>query len=109
VVEEGGTATRADVEGFTEGGKTGTAEIWDNKLKEYSDTRKTVSFVGMLPIEDPQFVCVVVLQEPRAKKDFNLGGGTVAAPIWKETMKQIAAYRNLTPTEEVKSTLGNAL
>ena len=109
VVEEGGTATRADVEGFTEGGKTGTAEIWDNELKAYSDTRKTVSFVGMLPIEDPQFVCVVVLQEPRAKKDFNLGGGTVAAPIWKETMKQIAAYRNLTPTEEVKSTLGNAL
>lgn len=109
VVEKGGTATRADIEGFTEGGKTGTAEIWDNKLKEYSETRKTVSFVGMLPIEAPEFVCVVVIEEPRTKKDFNFGGGTVAAPIWKETMKQIAAYRNLTPTEEVKATLGNAL
>ncbi len=108
VVEEGGTATSADVEGYTEGGKTGTAEIWDNKLKAYSKTRKTVSFAGMLPIQSPKFVCVVVLQEPRAKKDYNFGGGTVAAPIWKETMKQVAAYRNLTPTEEVSTTLGIA-
>ncbi len=106
VVEEGGTATRADVEGHTEGGKTGTAEIWDNEAKAYSKTRKTVSFAGMLPIEKPQFVCVVVVQEPRAKKDYNFGGGTVAAPIWRETMKQIAAYRNLTPTEEVRASLG---
>ena len=105
VVEEGGTATRADVEGHTEGGKTGTAEIWDNKAKAYSKTRKTVSFAGMLPIEKPQFVCVVVVQEPRAKKDYNFGGGTVAAPIWRETMKQVAAYRNLTPTEEVRASL----
>lgn len=109
VVEKGGTATRADVEGFTEGGKTGTAEIWDNKLKAYSRTRKTVSFAGMLPIEEPKFVCVVVIEEPRTKKDYNFGGGTVAAPIWRETMKRVAAYRNLTPTEEVKPTLGNAL
>ena len=58
VVEKGGTATRADIEGFTEGGKTGTAEIWDNKLKEYSETSTTVSIVGMLPIEAPEFVCV---------------------------------------------------
>ena len=106
VIEGGGTATRADVEGHTEGGKTGTAEIWDNKLKAYSKTRKTVSFAGMLPIENPKFVCVVVVEEPRAKKDYNFGGGTVAAPIWKETMTQIAAYRNLTPTEEAKTTLG---
>jgi len=100
VIEKGGTATSADVEGYSEGGKTGTAEIWDNKAKAYSKTRKTVSFAGMLPIEDPEFVCVVVVQEPRAKKDYNLGGGTVAAPIWNKVMTQVAAYRNLTPTEE---------
>ncbi len=105
VVEEGGTATKADVKGYSEGGKTGTAEIWDNKIKKYSETRKTVSFVGMLPIEKPKFVCVVVLQEPRAKKDYNFGGGTVAAPIWRETMQQVAAYRNLTPTEEARASL----
>ncbi len=109
VCEVGGTAVRANLEGFTEGGKTGTAEIWDNKLKAYSKTRKTVSFAGMLPIESPEFVCVVVIEEPRTKKEYNFGGGTVAAPIWKETMRQVVAYRNLTPTEEVKPTLGNAL
>ncbi len=99
VVQKGGTGTQADVEKFSEGGKTGTAEIWDNKAKAYSKTRKTVSFAGMLPIEKPKFVCVVVVQEPRSKKDYNFGGGTVAAPIWKKTMKRVAAYRNLTPTE----------
>ncbi len=121
VVQKGGTATRADVPGYTEGGKTGTAEKWDPELGElylhersgkmrkrgaYSKTKKTVSFAGMLPIDKPEFVCVVVVEEPRAEKDFNFGGGTVAAPIWRETMKQVAAYRNITPSEELESELG---
>jgi len=99
VVQKGGTATRADVEGYTEGGKTGTAKMAENG--GYSDTKKTVSFAGMLPIDNPEYVCVVVLQNPRAKKEYNLGGGTVAAPIWRETMKRVAAYKGLTPTEEI--------
>jgi len=107
VIQEGGTATRADVAGFSEGGKTGTAKIWDHKNQVYSDTRKTVSFAGMLPIENPEFVCVVVVQEPTIQKDYNLGGGTVAAPIWRETMKRVAAYQNLTPTEEQETKLGS--
>ena len=102
VVQEGGTATQADVAGYSEGGKTGTA-MMVLKTGGYSKTKKTVSFAGMLPIDKPEFVCVVVLQNPRAKKDFNFGGGTVAAPIWRETMKQIAAYRGLSPTEEITS------
>ena len=106
VVEKGGTATGADVKGYTEGGKTGTARIWDNELKIYSKTRKTVSFVGMLPIEHPKFVCLVVVEEPRTKKDYNFGGGTVAAPVWREVMKQVAAYRNLTPTEDLEPEVG---
>jgi len=106
VVQKGGTATRADIEGYTEGGKTGTAEKWDNKLKHYSKTKRVVSFVGMLPIKHPQFVCLVLVDEPRIKKDYRFYGGTVAAPVWRETMKKIAAYRNLTPTEEVKPQIG---
>jgi len=99
VVMKGGTATRADVQGYTEGGKTGTAMMAEQG--GYSATKKTVSFAGMLPIDNPRFVCVVVLQNPRAKKEYNLGGGTVAAPIWRETMKRVAAYKGLTPTEEI--------
>ena len=113
VIEEGGTATRADVAGYTEGGKTGTAIKWDpkminpnnGKLGWYNKKKKVVSFAGMMPIEHPKFVCVVVIDEPRAEKDFNLGGGTVAAPIWREASKRIAAHMNLEPTEPVEPTL----
>lgn len=107
VVMEGGTATKADVQGYTEGGKTGTA-MMVAKEGGYSDTKKTVSFAGMLPIDNPEFVCVVVLQNPRAKKEYNLGGGTVAAPIWRETMKRVAAYKGLTPTEKITEPLVGA-
>jgi len=100
VVQEGGTATRADVEGYSEGGKTGTAFIAENG--GYSKTKKTVSFAGMLPIDKPEYVCVVVLQNPRAEKEEKHGGGTVAAPIWKETMKRVAAYKGLPPTEAIQ-------
>ncbi len=118
VTQTDGTATRAAFEGYRLGGKTGTAEKWDPTLGElyfhersgkmrhrgaYSKTKKVVSFVGMFPIDKPEFVCVVVVDEPRAKKEFKFSGGTVAAPIWRETMKQVAAYRNIAPTEEIES------
>lgn len=114
VIEEGGTATRADVEGYSEGGKTGTAIKWDptipnpndsTKMGWYNKKKKVVSFAGMMPIENPKFVCVVVIDEPRAEKEFNLGGGTVAAPIWREASKRIAAHMNLEPTEPVEQSL----
>lgn len=97
VTEPGGTATRAQVEGYRVGGKTGTAY----KVKETggyyndpSDERYTVSFVGMLPAKDPAFVCLVVIDEPR-RKDCGIGGGTICAPVFKNVATRLASALNI--------------
>lgn len=104
VVQPEGTARRADVEGFTEGGKTGTAWKWNVKTKMYDKDRSTVSFAGMLPAENPAFVCVVVIDDPQTT-NVKHGGGSIAAPIWKRIAERTAAHMHLTPTEEISEQL----
>ena len=104
VVQPEGTARRADVEGFTEGGKTGTAWKWNVKTKMYDKDRSTVSFAGMLPAENPAFVCVVVVDDPQTT-NVKHGGGSMAAPIWKRIAERTAAHMHLTPTEEISEQL----
>lgn len=101
VVQPDGTARKANVEGFTEGGKTGTAWKYD---KGYSEDRSTVSFAGMLPAENPAFVCVVVVDDPQTTK-VKHGGGSIAAPIWRRVAERVAAHMHLTPTEEISQQL----
>lgn len=98
VTEPGGTATLAAVPGFWVAGKTGTA--WKVIDGGYDRSRKVTSFVGMLPAEDPEFVCVVVIDDPRTK-EVSLGGGTIAAPVFSRVAGRIASAMNLKPTREV--------
>lgn len=100
VTEQGGTALRARVEGFNIGGKTGTARR-HVEGKGYVAGQYTVSFVGIMPIEDPAFVCIVVVDNPRTTKVTHYGG-TVAAPIYAKIAKRTADILNLTPTNPVK-------
>ncbi|SHK06171.1 cell division protein FtsI (penicillin-binding protein 3) [Rubritalea squalenifaciens DSM 18772] len=104
VTQKGGTATQAAVPGFTAGGKTGTAVKHDPVNGGYLEGRYTVSFAGMLPAEDPAFVCVVVIDDPQTN-EVKRYGGTIAAPIWRETAKRVAAHMNLIPTEPVQETV----
>ncbi|MFC4991104.1 peptidoglycan D,D-transpeptidase FtsI family protein [Rubritalea tangerina] len=99
-----GTARRADVEGFTEGGKTGTAWRYDVETKAYQKDRHTVSFAGMLPAENPAFVCVVVIDDPQTT-EVKHGGGSMAAPVWKRIAERTAAHMHLTPTEAISEQL----
>ncbi|BCX47088.1 peptidoglycan glycosyltransferase, FtsI-binding [Haloferula helveola] len=96
VVEEGGTATRAAVPGFKVAGKTGTAVRIKNGY--YQHGHYTVSFAGMMPAEDPEFVCLVVIDDP-CTEEVNRYGGTIAAPIFSKIAGRIATHMNLTPTE----------
>lgn len=74
-----GTAKAAGVEGLSVAGKTGTArQIVD---KKYSHKRYFASFVGFFPVEDPQVVCLVILDNP---KHGGYTGGTTSAPIFHE-------------------------
>lgn len=96
VTEEGGTGARARVEGYTVGGKTGTAQ--KAIPGGYSDTLNMSSFMGFIPAEDPQLAIIVVLDEP--SNDVRTGG-YVAGPVFKEIAEQSVRYLDIVP-------LGNA-
>lgn len=98
VAKKGGTATRAAVPGFEVAGKTGTAKKHDPKRGGYLDGRYTVSFAGMLPAENPDFVCVVVIDDPLTNK-VKRYGGTIAAPVFSKVAARAANYLNLEPSE----------
>jgi cell division protein FtsI/penicillin-binding protein 2 len=97
-----GTGRRAQVPGYRVGGKTGTAEKWDNAKRVYDEERKFLTFAGIVPVHDPKFVCVVTIDEPTGfPEDFQVGGSTIAAPVFAEVAKRIAHHLNLPQTEEI--------
>ena len=82
VVEEG-TGKLAEVKGYFPAGKTGTAQKVESN-GTYSHRRFMASFIGLLPFDDPRFVIVVVMDEPRPY----YYGGTVCAPVFKEVASE---------------------
>jgi cell division protein FtsI (penicillin-binding protein 3) len=96
VLEEGGTATKAAIEGNLVAGKTGTAQKIDPKTGTYSHEKFVSSFVGFLPAEDPKISIIVVVDEPKGA----IYGGSVAAPIFKEIAEQILTYLKIPIMEE---------
>ncbi|MDB4489270.1 penicillin-binding protein 2, partial [Akkermansiaceae bacterium] len=97
-----GTGRRARVPGYRAGGKTGTAEKWDSKNRCYNEYKKILTFAGILPVHDPRFVCIVTIDEPSGLgEDFQIGGGTIAAPVFAQVAGRVARYMNLAPTEEI--------
>lgn len=95
VTEEGGTGRRAKVSGYTVGGKTGTAQ--KSVVGGYSDVLNIASFIGFLPVEDPQVAMIVVVDEP--KKSVRTGGA-VAGPVFKEIAEQSVRYLNIMPSSK---------
>ena len=103
VVMPGGTATRAAVEGFLVGAKTGTVHK-HNPNGGYYEDKMITSLVGMMPALDPAFVCIVVVDDPRIAT-VKHQGGLIAAPIFSKIATRAAAHMNLQPTEPIPSPL----
>jgi len=81
-----GTATRAQVEGMSIAGKTGTgykAQANGTYFNDDGSRAYYASFVGFFPAEDPQVSILVSIDEPRADSDDRFGG-TAAAPVFQE-------------------------
>ena len=91
VVEEGGTAIGAAVDGNQVAGKTGTAQLIDHKTKRYSKDRFVSSFVGFVPADNPKFAMIVVIFEPKGQNY----GGVVAGPVFKNIASQSLSYLNV--------------
>lgn len=101
VVSEHGTAVLAKVSGFQVAGKTGTAQKIDPK-GGYMQGKYIVSFLGFLPADNPEFVCLVLLDDARTTSEQNYGG-LVAAPIFSRIAEKTARYLNLRPQLEESS------
>lgn len=96
VVEEEGTGTNARMEGYTVGGKTGTAQKVGSEGR-YESGKFVASFIGLLPWEDPAAVILVLVDEPTPKHY----GGTVAAPAFKRIAQDLTIHLNLRPDTEI--------
>jgi membrane peptidoglycan carboxypeptidase len=92
-VVENGTGSPTALPGYKVAGKTGTAQKYNQKLKAYTMNDNVSSFAGFVPAEKPEFLCVVVLDEP---KGLSLGGW-VAGPVFRASMGAMLAARNIAP------------
>ena len=97
VVEEG-TAKNAQVAGFSIGGKTGTSEkidVFDENGQRVLD--KIVSFVGIAPMENPEYIVLVALDTPSRETGIYISGGVMAAPTVGAVMADILPYLGVEP------------
>ena len=95
-----GTAKKAQLDGYSAAGKTGTAQKIDPKTHGYSKTKHVASFVGFAPVGNPAVVIIVVIDEPSG----SYHGGDVAAPVFREIAEQILPDMNVAPDTEIKPT-----
>jgi cell division protein FtsI (penicillin-binding protein 3) len=89
-----GTGKRAQLEGYTSAGKTGTAWKYDAKLKRVNESKYVSSFIGFAPAENPGVVIAVVMDEPQGgARD----GGQVSAPVFRDIAEDILPELGIKP------------
>ncbi len=89
-----GTGKSAKVPGYSVGGKTGTAQKFDQQLRKYSKKNYMASFCGMLPAMNPEIVILVVYDEPYGDEYY---ASTVAAPVFSKIAQRAAEYLGIEP------------
>jgi cell division protein FtsI (penicillin-binding protein 3) len=93
-----GTARKAQLDGYSAAGKTGTAQKIDPRTHAYSTTKYIGSFVGFAPVSNPAVVIIVMIDEPQGAYH----GGDVAAPVFREIAEQILPDLGVLPDVELK-------
>lgn len=93
---EQGSGRRAEVDGYWVGGKTGTAEkVVDGR---YSSQVRFNAFLSAFPIDDPKYVVLVIVDEPKPEEGKKYAtAGTNAAPTVREVVRRSAALLGVRP------------
>jgi membrane peptidoglycan carboxypeptidase len=94
-----GTAKKAQLDGYSAAGKTGTAQKIDPRTGTYSQTKYVASFVGFAPVNNPAVVIIVVIDEPGGAYH----GGDVAAPVFRQIAEQILPDMGVMPDTDFKN------
>jgi len=100
-----GTGKKADAPGYRVGGKTGTAEKYHNR------SLKVTSFAGVFPMDEPRFVMVMMLDEPKATKEtygFSTAGWNIA-PAFSRTVSRIAPMLGVRPDKKREAAMAEVL
>lgn len=101
VTKRGGSAQNADIRGYTEAGKTGTAEKVINGM--YSKKDHCSSFVGFAPVKNPAFVLIVTIDEPEWSYIPGIGrqhhGGRCSGTPFREISRRSLEYLGIAPDD----------
>ncbi|MEO6050895.1 MAG: penicillin-binding transpeptidase domain-containing protein, partial [Pyrinomonadaceae bacterium] len=90
-----GTGRKAQLNGYTAAGKTGTAWKFNEKSKSIDPSKYISSFIGMAPADNPEVVIAVVMDEPKVgARD----GGMVSAPVFQEIAQNLLSEMKV-PTD----------
>lgn len=99
--KKGGSAFRADIWGYTEAGKTGSAEKVVGGT--YSKEHNICSFIGFAPLSHPRFVLIVAIDEPAPIFIPGFGknsrGSQCAAPVFREMGKRALSIMGVAPDD----------
>ncbi len=104
-----GTGKNADAPGYRVGGKTGTAQKLING--HYSQSINITSFAGVFPMDEPRYVVVVMLDEPKATPEtfgFSTAGWNVA-PVVSRTISRIAPMLGVLPDKNREPDMSQVL
>ena len=83
-----GGGRNAQIAGYRVGGKSGTSQ----KLDSADEKARIASFVAVAPIDEPQFLCLVCLDEPHS---WTTAGGSLSAPVCAEVLEQTLVYKGV--------------
>ncbi len=106
VAVQEGTGRHAQVPGYRIGGKTGTAEKIDPETGTRAKGKYLVSFIGAAPINDPEVVIYVIVDEPNVANQAN---STFAQEVYQKIATEVLPYMGIYPTESVTDEMLAAL
>lgn len=89
-----GTGKSAQLQGYSVGGKTGTAQKFDMQLRKYSKKHYMASFCGMVPAMNPEIVILVIFDEPGG---IDYYASSVTAPVFAKIAERATQYLKIAP------------
>ncbi len=95
-VVDNGSGRNAQVYGYSVGGKTGTSQKYEDD-GTVSSTKLIASFVGFAPADNPQYLCLIIVDEPQVPVVY---GSTVAAPFVQQVLSDVLTYSGTAPNRD---------